>query len=640
MADFPRNQRKQTDYQIDDILEEARRIKQERMQQPVSLKPIGIDSASSLADSAAASEKRDRPSVLDAETRSFPVVQMADQPEEDEEPVKIYVPVQTAAPAEKPDAQPIHTEATQADSDADELEQIRLDSLLEDVEDEPPVEETDDWEERLRIERRQKAENFKLNSPVALRLSGEEEENDPGEEPDEFVEEEIDDFSSYEDTEAVRSELVYQRRTGWIQVILSGVFACSLVGAAVLYWLQWSSINPLLYVSVNIFLLSLAALINHRVIGEGMKSLIRMQANADSMTAVLLAVSMLHTLLQFLNPEVISGDMALVLAPVAAVGLFFSSLGRQMLVLRVVSNFQFVSHPGDKYAARIVEDRKTAAEIGRAAVAIGDPVVCYIQKTDFLTRFLENSYLVDGENRTMRVFVPCALGVSAVVGLLFGIAGTSVMGGLASFATTLCLAAPLSAMTAFHYPLLRAARRALRHGAMLVGWQAAEDFGDVHALAVDALELFPSESVLLHGIKTFSGTRIDEAILDAAAVSIAAGGPLSSVFRRVIQNRTDILKEVDTLVYEQDMGMSGWVGGRRVLIGNRRLLENHGVDVPSRDYENRMPSTAGRSYTCPRRASCPLCSSSAMSRRKASPMRFMPYAPQKSRCWCVPATPT
>ena len=86
--------------------------------------------------------------------------------------------------------------------------------------------------------------------------------------------------------------------------------------------------------------------------------------------------------------------------------------------------------------------------------------------------------------------------------------------------------------------------------------------------------------MLLHGIKTFAGARIDEAILDAAAVSIAAGGPLSSVFRRIIQNRTDILKEVDTLVYEQDMGMSGWVGGRRVLIGNRRLLENHGVDVP------------------------------------------------------------
>lgn len=55
----------------------------------------------------------------------------------------------------------------------------------------------------------------------------------------------------------------------------------------------------------------------------------------------------------------------------------------------------------------------------------------------------------------------------------------------------------------------------------------------------------------------------------------------------MIENKTDMLPPVDTLVYEQDMGLSGWVGGRRVLVGNRRLLENHGVDVPSRDYENR-----------------------------------------------------
>ena len=35
------------------------------------------------------------------------------------------------------------------------------------------------------------------------------------------------------------------------------------------------------------------------------------------------------------------------------------------------------------------------------------------------------------------------------------------------------------------------------------------------------------------------------------------------------------------------MGFSGWVGGRRVLVGNRKLLENHGVDTPSGDYERK-----------------------------------------------------
>ena len=41
------------------------------------------------------------------------------------------------------------------------------------------------------------------------------------------------------------------------------------------------------------------------------------------------------------------------------------------------------------------------------------------------------------------------------------------------------------------------------------------------------------------------------------------------------------------MVFEQDMGFSGWVGGHRVLVGNRKLLENHGVDTPSGDYERK-----------------------------------------------------
>lgn len=65
------------------------------------------------------------------------------------------------------------------------------------------------------------------------------------------------------------------------------------------------------------------------------------------------------------------------------------------------------------------------------------------------------------------------------------------------------------------------------------------------------------------------------------------------IFRRIIENREELLYEVDSLVYEQGMGLSGWVDGRRVFVGNSRLLQNHGIDVPSSDYEARY-ATDGR----------------------------------------------
>ena len=240
-----------------------------------------------------------------------------------------------------------------------------------------------------------------------------------------------------------------------------------------------------------------------------------------------------------------------------------------------------------RWAATRIEDEKAAVEIGRAAVALGLPDVVYYRPAPFLGRFLEHSYERLGSGKALHIYSAIAGGVSLLVAGAFGLLTHEWWQAFYVLAFGLCLTAPVALALAPAEALRCAAKRALRHGGMLVGMDAVRQFGDLHALVVDAGDLFPENAVLLNGIKTFAGTRIDEAILDAAAVVIAAGGPLSHVFRRVIEDKVNILPEVDTLVYEQDMGLSGWVGGRRVLVGNRRLLENHGVDVPSTDYEMR-----------------------------------------------------
>jgi hypothetical protein len=594
-----KNVNNQSGFDIDEILEEARRIKLQRLKQANFSDTDKKDTnAVKLSDFASKDEESEQTPAVDggqsqkpasdqSATRTFSLSVQNEEIKtdgEDKEQVKIYAPDSSD---EFPDISSVGDELEQASDDG--LEQISLDSLLGEMPEEKPdeQEQEEDWEERFRRERRKKAENFKLHAPVGLRLSGEEENNDPSEEPDDFEEEEIEDFLSYEDADAVKSELVYRRRTGWLQLVITGLFALLLIGATIAYNVKQGDINPVLFISLNIFLIAITTLLNHRAVGDGFGALFRLKANPDSITSLLVLITFLHSVIQFFNPDLLTGGRANILMPFAGFSLFLNALGHQMMLVRTARNFQFVSYDSEKYAARIIENRRTACEIGRAAVAIGDPVVCYMEKTGFLSNFLKNSFETDISHDLMRVYIPCAAGAAAVLAVVYSIISGSFAGAADLFTAALCVSLPVGLLTSVYFPMLRAAKRALRHGAMIVGWQAAEEFGEVHALAVDALEVFPSESVLLHGIKTFSGARIDEAILDAAAVSIATGGPLSSVFRRVIQNRTDILKEVDTLVYEQDMGVSGWVGGRRVLIGNRRLLENHGVDVPSRDYESR-----------------------------------------------------
>ncbi|MBQ9413889.1 MAG: hypothetical protein IJU16_02040 [Clostridia bacterium] len=457
-------------------------------------------------------------------------------------------------------------------------------------------------EERVARVRSEKVRDFTLirGGGFGMRLTGEEEGEDESEteEPDDEIEEEetefddeIDDFRDYEEAEAIRSELTYRRHTGVIGVTATAVGAFLLLAMLTATYVGLpDAVAPALLLSLQLVLLLGMMGINHRMMGEGWKRFFTMHSDADTVAPVLASAAALYTVWAIFWSEalVVSG---LAVGAAGGVGLLAGAFGRQVRLVRICRNFAFTaSRTAIKYAGGYVEDERTAREVARGVASEDTPAVVYFHHTPFLTRFLENSYRADPADRMMQWFVP----VTAAVALLCAIGYALLSPDKAIpyaptvFAATLAMALPVWTLPVMQRPISRAAKRSLRSGAMLVGWPTAEEFGDhPQALIVDAADLFPAEQVKLHGIKTFSGTRIDEAITDAAAVVIEAGGPLSPIFHRVIEERTDFLKDVESLAYEQDMGLSGWVGGKRVLVGNRRLLQNHGVEVPEKSYEER-----------------------------------------------------
>jgi hypothetical protein len=61
---------------------------------------------------------------------------------------------------------------------------------------------------------------------------------------------------------------------------------------------------------------------------------------------------------------------------------------------------------------------------------------------------------------------------------------------------------------------------------------------------------------------------------------IAAGGSISGLFNEVVMGRNELLLDVDNLIYEDKLGLSGWIRDRRVFLGNRKLIENHDISIP------------------------------------------------------------
>ncbi|MCL2884631.1 MAG: hypothetical protein FWF49_04025 [Oscillospiraceae bacterium] len=395
-------------------------------------------------------------------------------------------------------------------------------------------------------------------------------------------------YEDIADAPSIGGELARRCRRALVTLgVCAGLEALLILAAALLA----AGLNAALSVTAQVLLLVTLLVMNRDWLLPGLTGIFRRRPTGASLAAMTGVLTLVYTLLLYFALPQAGWSFA----PVAGLSLLLGAAGRVSHHARVRRNFAALTRPGDLYAARIIEDDKTAVDIGKGAVALGVPNVAYFCKTDFLHRFLAQSDAEDS-GRFGVVFLPLLGGVSVLIALFALLFGLPLMAAVGTGVAALCAAAPAAVLAASTLPLSAAAREARKTGGMLVGWNAAQAFGDVHGFVVDAAQLFPDEAMLLHSVKTFSGARIDETLIDAASLSIAAGGPLAAVFRRIIGGDESLLLPVDSLLYEQDMGLSGWVDGRRVLIGNRTLLENHGVHVPSRDFEEKY-AVGGRRLT-------------------------------------------
>ena len=455
--------------------------------------------------------------------------------------------------------------------------------------------EEEEIEHELRRRRRVKVDAFRLadREKESFKLMGDEEETDETQETlaIDNDEEELADFNDYDEAESIQSELNYRRRTSAMGVIASGVMTALLIALTLLYEYGWFHTVPAAIVNaVHTVILIGVLFVNHRLVAHGIKGFVTFRSDADTAPALCGVIGLVYTAAQFFYLPIIAEGKALFLSAVAAIGLMGGALGRQMQIMRICRNFTFISGERHrKLAAHYLDDNKIAAEMGQTADEDGFPSTLFYRRADFLENFLQNSYASDPADRTARWYVWVAFAVSVLCaagfGLLFPAQATL---SPIVFAVTALLCLPSFMMFSTQRAMTRSCKRALKQNVFIAGWDAVEAFGErTDMVVVEAQELFPKGCVKLHGIKTFSGTRIDDAITDAAAVAIAAGGPLAPIFRYLIEQRVDILGDVDSLAYEQDMGVSGWVSGRRTLIGNRRLMENHGITLPTKEYEAR-----------------------------------------------------
>lgn len=372
---------------------------------------------------------------------------------------------------------------------------------------------------------------------------------------------------------------------GAIGIFLTVPAVCARADVPLAAWMSPRQ-SPRIFSLINFVGIGVCLLLCRSVVTVGLLSFFKGQksAGADGAFSIAAIACALQALVGIIRPDAVAAGDVWLYAPVGALGLCGNLLGKLCMLLRTRENYAELCAMPESFAlARLEEESRVQKMVDAdvpARLTIG--AVSAMPEKGFLRGALEADL---GERSTERIFAFGFFGaLAAALISFFATPSSRYDAALASYTAVCCLCAPFTATLSVNLPLKRACRAFRGSGAVAVGWRAADLFGETGCVVLRDEELFPADAVVLSGIKTLSGGRIDDVILDAAALLREAGGPMRTVFYRVIRGQTGILPRAEQVAAEQG-GFSGWVQGRRVFVGSGELMAAHGITPPSSDYE-------------------------------------------------------
>lgn len=255
---------------------------------------------------------------------------------------------------------------------------------------------------------------------------------------------------------------------------------------------------------------------------------------------------------------------------------------------RILSNLRFVASSKQKFNVDVLPISKvTQANKSKRKI-----FMTHQHKTDFLSNFIQNSHEEDFAEKLVSNLVPFSVIFSLVCGILNFSFTQNAESSLVALNISALLSLPVALPFVSSLILSLLSKFALKNRAMVVGESGLKKLARAKSVVLNDSDLYPPNNVILRGIKTFSGQRVDEAIILAATLVCRLGAPISHVFDKIILGKKAVLSKASNVKYVDGRGAIGWVNGQRVLVGNRELLKEYKIAPPSHDYEEKykMPN--------------------------------------------------
>ena len=411
----------------------------------------------------------------------------------------------------------------------------------------------------------------------------------------------VEDYTCEEDEGVIKYELKGNTRKLFFKCIISGAIALASIIFTVLVRVAPDGIisaipvAPAAYAVFNLLLIGSSVALNRVSVMSGLAPLLRFRANSDTAVAVAAAAALIHIVASFFCLGDMSAFSVNYYCVIVLLAFFANNLGKLIMVTRVRDNFRFLTAKGQKYAAKIYNNESVAIKMLNGTPSDNN-LIAYQHKTRFASNFLKISYAPDPSEDLASKLAPITTAAALFISLIYGLIVGSFGEAMNTLALLTALAIPVSTLLAVNVPLKRLCKTLTGYGAMIAGYPSVKQFCDSTAVMLDAGELFPADAIDLEGIKTFVDYNVDESLLCGIAVLKEARNPIANAFESVVTEAEETLPDVESVMYEDDLGLVGWINGERILVGSGALMDKYHVEMPDINFEEKYTSK-GRQVT-------------------------------------------
>lgn len=338
-----------------------------------------------------------------------------------------------------------------------------------------------------------------------------------------------------------------------------------------------------IFTAIELVLFAAGAVFSLEILRDAAYNLRLLKLDGASCVFIMNVFVLIHALASLITGiSELTGTVVYV--PFSLFSLLAVSESRRIRFASMNKSVCMLAKAGPLHGLQQVENTADAAALAHGIDDKGEPAILYgadaeIPK-DFETLFAPSK-------KSEKFYSYCCVAVLAaafVFSLIQSISTKNVQSFTTGLVGCICLCFPVMKELVLEYIRADINTRASVQGIAALSFESSEKVGSANAVTVNADEIFEGK-ISKFRLVPGGHMALSDAVIYAASTLKETDCLIKDAFDDFIKESGIKLPAAEEIQYEEKLGYSCWIAGRRVLVGNREMLVQHSIDAPSEEEE-------------------------------------------------------